>query len=122
MICHSPNSNLPSISELWLVDEEDEIEEGFNISDQCPELKVVRIFHQPTDNYQSVDEAILDAFNERIANVKAGLKVDEVMMGNVKTLILPFEMLKAKTLEELKQLVEEVVDIGSVPEHLEIEI
>ena len=108
-------SSLPACSKLWLVGL-DVNRDLLKLVSQCPELLELRIH---IDRGREGFEEISSMLSQRKANVEAGMEIQGVKMINLKTLVVPFRYvglrggtrLQKARLPELRELVEEVVDL-----------
>lgn len=108
---------LPSINELW-VDSLMKWEE--NLAGKCPILNTLRLSFDKKVIAQI--KRILPLLKKRIQNVEEGLEVDGVAMVRIERLIVPLRFLKAELISELRELVDQVVDLQTVPRLIDVSV
>lgn len=116
--------SLPSISRLWI----SHLKELHLIEARCPvlvELRVVGPFPEASSMFgltRKEGSNLCSMLRQRKEIVEAGMEVDGVKMIHLKTLVINTTGIKSETLDELKELVEEVIDVEEVPPMIDVEI
>lgn len=112
-------SSLPSCSKLWI----NHISNVNELQARCPELSELRLNTNYPETFNSEDcNKLISMLRQRKSNVEAGTEIDGARMIPLKTLVLPFRLVKDEFLSLLRELVEEVVDLESVSSFIELEI
>lgn len=112
-------TSLPSVSTLWL---------GGLINVEvltscCPELVTLRVDGDSYSNYSvGYKDELISTLKTRKGNAEAGMEVSGVKMIPLKTIVLRKCIFGSEQLSEISELVEEVVDLDSVPKFIEVEI
>lgn len=112
--------SLPSISRLWIY----LFAAIVALSNSCPTLVELRIEEHKCLNCQQHHD-LISMLRQRKANVEAGIRIDGVKMIPLKRLVLSSRMLSTTpqaTLSQIRELVEEVVDLQSVSSIVQVEI
>lgn len=97
-------SGLPQIAELW-VSHPDNLEA---LSARAPTLACLRYCYNYEDEYE--DEDILSLLRARRENVEVQVEVNGIKMQTLKRLEISFKDSRFKILEEIKLLVDQMVD------------
>lgn len=114
---------LPSISELLI----QKLKDCTPLSGRCPLLHTFR--YKPFDSSIEFPRLsnLVKLLLERRAQVEAGMEVDGIKMQNIKAVILPFkdfegesETSASRVLDQVKSLVETVIDSGYDVEKWEV--
>lgn len=105
----------PNASHLWV----GSLSGWENLAGGSPSLEELRI--ELVFTSASLRCAVL-LVRQRKGNVEADLEADGIRMRPLKKLIISFNDLKPSELQELRELVEEVVDLATVPELVEVVI
>lgn len=107
--------DLPPISELWVKS----MKEYKRIEKRCPSLKTLRYCYAP------MKEEEKDWLNEFVFERQLRsqtVQIDGKKVGALKTLVVPFASYEPRKLELLEDVVDELLDLESVPQVVEVEI
>ena len=113
-----------SVQELWLLSwnyDEDGSEWNLeNLSKVCPNLKVLKIGDEFFED-DLVAEGVVEVLKEREMNDQAGLYGKGILMVSLEKLIIPTGLLGSGQLDDLREIVDEVIDIEDYPNFIELE-
>lgn len=108
----------PSVLELWIGNMNCKTILTGMLANGCPLLETLRI----QDTTSRFIAFLLESLKARRTIVQNRFKVDGVEMVPLKTLIINTARLRRATFEEIRHLVDEVVDIEDVHDLIEVEI
>lgn len=112
-------SNLPPVSKLWI----NGLVSDFLLADLCPTLGELRVYNVDlSDEWGMRNESFISMLRRRKTYVNQGREIEGVKMIHLKRLVFPFRLLDTLQLSQLRELVEEVVDLESVERLIEVEI
>lgn len=113
---------LPSISILCIPDLRDIQRSKI----RCPLLVELEVGKSSdgiiAETYPDLVNELILVLKERNHQSEDGFEVDGVQMTPLKRLVIPFVQFRARKLEELRDLVEELLDLESVSPFIEIEV
>lgn len=107
--------DLPPISELWVKS----MKQYKRIEKRCPSLTTLRYCYAP------MKEEEKDWLNEFVFERQLRsqtVQIDGKKVGSLKTVVVPFASYEPRKLELLEDVVDELLDLKSVPQVVEVEI
>lgn len=109
---------LPPCSELWI----DGLHSIDRLANMCPNLVELRVFAINSGLKREECDTLVDMLIERNKKVDERMGIDGVRMVRLKRVIFPFGYLKRGRLSQLRELVEEVVDLKFPETFIEVEV
>lgn len=109
--CSMPLLSSPSVSTIWIrfLGQLELLHTSFPY---LIEFRFEPRLDQPADSQEQDD--LLSTLRQRQSNAKAGMEVEGIKMLQLKTIVLPFKLIKPELLSEMRTLVDEVVDLAIV--------
>lgn len=113
-------AHLPAISKLWIGNTS--LKHVDRLKDRCPELVELRVKTVVRSPSTKACKDLISVLRQRKENCEAGLVAEGMRMVPLKTLTIDVGTLKSNILDQMKELVEEVVDIQEVSPVVEVEV
>lgn len=114
--------NLPAVSEIWMVSPDFGYMSHFwpgQLEGQCLLLETLVIL---SPSFQTFPEHLLLVLRRRKEVAEAGLSINGIGMLPIKKVIVSLSLFNQDQILQIQELVEELVDLATVPMKIEVEI